>query len=315
MRSTFPVLALMASCLCAQTPRQNSPDLVEITPDTVIATVNGQKFTAGDLKRITQNLSPGLRSLAGSDPKKFLEQYALGLTLQTEAMKARLQETAPYRERIAAATRDILVKGVIAEREKNLKIAPDEIQKKYDANKSDYRQAKVRVIFVSREGYQTEMASGKTKTTSPEEARDKVAKVAKLAREGGDFVQLAKEYSDDRATAEADAVFPFPIRANSMNVPSTIIIPVLSAKPNEIVGPIEHNTGYYLFRVDSAGQASLDEVKDEIEKELRKAAVNRWIADLQKKSTVTLDHEAFWKTFLAANEQQQQEKKKDGGAK
>jgi len=184
----------------------------------------------------------------------------------------------------------------------------------YEDDKAGYRQARAKIIFIGREGYSAELATGKSKTTSPEESRAKADKVAKLARAGKDFVQLAKEFSDDRSTADAGAEFPFAIRANAINVPETMRTPLLAAKVGDIVGPIQHNTGYYLFRVDAVEQASFESVKDEIEKNLRQRAVNRWIDELQKKSTVTLDHESFWNTFLAANKQEK-EKQATGGAK
>lgn len=315
MRSALPLLVLLVGSACAQTAQPSPPDLVEITPETVIATVNGQKFTAGDLERITQNLEGSQRKLAGTDPKRFLEQYALAITLQDEARKMKLHEAAPYRARIEATTRDILVNGAIAEKRNQIAIPVEELRKAYESDKAGYQQARVKIIFVTRQGYSSELATGKSKDIKPDESREKAGKVAKLAREGKDFAALAKEFSDDRTTADAGADFPFPIRANSTNVPENIRKPLLAAKAGDIVGPIEHNTGFYVFRVDTLEQASFDSVKEEIEKNLRQGAVNRWIGELQKKSTVTLDHDSFWKTFLAANQEQQEKAKQAGGSK
>ena len=314
MRCTLPLFALIAGCVCAQTVPQKTPDLVEITPDTVIATVNGQKFTSGDLERITQKLDANMRQLAGTKPKEFLEQYALSMTLQDEAKKMKLHEASPYKERIEAAVRQILVNAAITEHRDRTPLDPDEVRKIYDADKPGYKQARAKVIFVSREGYKREMATGKTTATTPEDAIAKMAGVAKLAREGKDFAALAKEHSDDRSTADEGADFPFPIRANSANIPDEIRRPILAAKAGDIVGPIPHTSGYYLFRVESVEQASFDSVKEEIEKNLRQGMVNNWIYEMQKKSTVTLDHEAFWNTFLAANKPET-EKPVAGGAK
>ena len=313
MRSTLSVFLLIASSVRAQTIQQKPPELEEITPDTVIATVNGRKFTAADLERISQNLNANMRQLAGTKPKEFLEQYALSMTLQDEARKMKLHESGPYYARIEAATREILVNGAITERRNQIALRPDEVRKVYESDEAGFRQVRAKIIFIARESYTTEMATGKSKTTSPEDASAKASRVAKLAREGKDFAQLAKEFSDDRTTADSGADFPFPIRANAANVPETMRNALLAAKVGEIVGPIQHNTGHYLFRVESAEQASFDSVKEEIEKNMRQAAVNRWIDELQKKSIVTLDHDSFWKTFLAANKQDEKEKHAAGG--
>jgi hypothetical protein len=315
MRSTLPVFALLAGCVCAQSVQQKTQDLVEITPDTVIATVNGQKFTAGDLERITQKLDANMRNMVSTRPKDFLSQYALSLTLQEEARKMKLPDAKPYKDQIEAAIREILVNAAITEHRDRTPLDPDEVKKAYDADKPGYKQAQVKVIFVSREGYMKEMGTGKTTATTPEEAAGKMARIAKLAREGKDFAALAKEYSDDRSTGEEGGDFPFPVRGNSTTIPDEIRRPIIAAKAGDIVGPITHTSGHYLFRIESVEQASFDSVKEEIEKNLRQGAVNRWIDELQKKATVTLDNESFWKTFLAANKPETKKPAASGGEK
>jgi hypothetical protein len=320
MRRILPPVVLLSSVLCAQTPPPTAPagqaiEVIEIKPDTPIATVNGKKFTAGEFEMMVPNLSPDLRELAATNPKQFLEQYALGLTLQTEAEKMKLEEQWPYRQRLADARRQVLVQAVMAEKAKALKIAPEEIRKIYDSRAAGYKQASTKVIFVSRLGYEATLQSGPKQTTTPEQAKAKAEKVVKEIRAGRDFVEAAKQYSDDTESAAKTADFPYPIRANSTNVPQQIRDAVLAAKTGDLVGPVEHDTGWYIFRIEDTGVAALNDVKADIEKELRDAAVQRFVEESQKKSGVTLDHEAFWNTFLAANKEAQARREKQAQGK
>jgi peptidyl-prolyl cis-trans isomerase C len=314
----------LAVLLCvpayAQTPPGPPPgaqpvDIIEIKPDTVIATVNGKPFTAGEFEMMAPNLPAELKELAATKPKELLERYALGLNLQAEAEKMKLDDQWPYRQRIADARRQILVEAVMAEKAKALKISPEDVREIYEARGAAYRQAKTKVIFCSRVGYSVRLdGSGKTQAT-PEEALAKAEKALKELREGRDFAEAAREYSDDVETAGKGADFPYPIRANSANVPQQIRDAVLAANAGDIVGPVEHTTGWYIFRIEEKRAAALDEVKSEIEKEMRDEAVRRFVEETRKKSVATLDHDAFWSTFLAANKEAQERREKQAQAK
>jgi parvulin-like peptidyl-prolyl isomerase len=146
------------------------------------------------------------------------------------------------------------------------------------------------------------MATGKEKSnTGPAQAKEKAAEVAKLARSGKDFAVLAKQHSDDRTTAEKEADFPYPIRTGSDNIPLEIRNALFAAKQGDIVGPLEHESGFYIFRLESKAIQPFEAVKEDIGKQSRSAAVEKWLQEMKQKSTVTLDHKAFWDTFLAAN--------------
>lgn len=315
----FPALVLCAVA-CAQTPSSASPgsqavDVIEVKPETPIATVNGKKFTAGEFEMLIPNLPADLRELAATNPKEFLEQYALGLSLQAEAEKMKLEEQWPYRQKLADARRQILVQAVMAEKARLLKINPEEVRKIYQSRAAGYKQASTKVIFVSKLGYEASLSSGAKQTMTPEQAKAKAEKVAKEVRAGRDFVEAARQYSDDPESSAKNADFPYPIRANSANVPQQIRDAVLAGKPGDIVGPVEHDTGWYLFRIEETGAATLNDVKAEIEKELRDAAVRQFVEENRKKSAATLDHEAFWNTFLAANKQAQERREKQAQGK
>lgn len=312
MRFFLPSCFLAVSCVLAQ---QQSSEIITITPDTVIAVVNGENFTAGDFERISHGLTPQFRSLAAADPKKFFEEYAHSLMLAREGEKAKLHEAFPYKQRIEDARRQILADAIIQQRSASIVISPEQIEAHYKARAEDYREAAVKVIFLSRIAQITNLQDGKSKSLSVEEIKAKANEVAKLARDGKDFVELAKEHSDDRTTADKGADLPAPIRAGAANIPWEMRSAVLQAKPGDVVGPIEHATGFYIFRVEEVKVPPLAALRKEIEKELREAELKKWLDEVKAQSSATLTNDAFWTTFKAANqtEKRQQEMSKDSG--
>jgi parvulin-like peptidyl-prolyl isomerase len=309
MRCSLSLLALVAST-CASLQSQPT-ELIAITPDTVVATVNGQKLTAGELERMTQNLSPDLQRLAGLEPQKFLDQHALANTLREEAERIGIAKLSPYREQLEKATREILINGLMAEKRKQISVSEEELRKVYDTRRADYRQASVKVIFISRVGFVHHFADNSKRTITPEEAKQKAFDVAKQAREGADFIALAKEHSDDRNSAEKKADFPYPIKAGAANIPQDVRTALFEAREGDIVGPVEHDTGFYIFRVESRTILPFESARADIEKQLGAAAVDAWLEEMKKKSTATLDHKPFWDTFIAANKEALDARKKE----
>ncbi|HYO82279.1 MAG TPA: peptidylprolyl isomerase [Bryobacteraceae bacterium] len=273
-----------------------------MTPDTVIATVNEKPFTVGDLEALAVDLPKDVRDLAGTKPKEFLEQYALSLNLQSEAERRKLPQTPPYRQKLEAARRQILVQGLLEEVRKTAPVDPAALRKTYEERIDDYRQAEARVIFVSRVGYRTSLNGQGAQETTPEQAKARALKAVEELRAGKDFLAAAREYSDDDSSAKKEARFPYPIRAKG-NVPAEIRTAVLAAKEGDIVGPVEHATGWYIFRPDSFSTATFEAIRPELEKELREAALKKFLDEQRARSTAVLKNEPFWTTFLETNKQ------------
>jgi foldase protein PrsA len=258
--------------------------------------VNGRKITVSEFKRLMEAQDQGMKAMAATQPEAFLEQYALYESVLVAAEKAGLAQKSPFQERIAMSRRQILVSGYIDEMHKGFVIPEEDAKKFYDGNQDMYQQAMVRVIFLSKAAESRDLATGEVVTAStPEEIQAKAAKAAERAREGEDFAKLAKEYSDDKNTAEKGGEFPHPVRPTSANVPAHIRLPILEAKAGDIVGPIEHDTGFYVFKVLSNGIGSFDENKDFIVKQLKDARLKHWLDGFKKESSVTIENEALFR--------------------
>lgn len=100
--------------------------------------------------------------------------------------------------------------------------------------------------------------------------------------EGGSFEQLAKEYSilDDRLVNGMMG----PISRGTM--PDKLRAAVDAVSPGELVGPIEIDGRYGLFRVEQFLPASLDDIQ--LKQALQNELFDKWLAEKIQKLTVKL---------------------------
>ena len=281
--------ALVLLSLCAWT--QSLP--TEQPKEAVVAIINGRKVTLAEFKRMLAVQDPKMKALAMQQPKAFLDEYALYETVLAQAEKARLDQQSPYKEKLAMARRQILAEAMIDETHNNFPVTPEIAKKFYDENSDMYHQATVKVIFVSKTFEVNSLDGEKKKSATAEELKAKAERVGKEAREGADFVKLAQENSDDPNSSKNAADFPRPIRRTSRDVPQEMRGAVLAAKAGDIVGPMEHATGYYIFKVLTNGQAPFDQVKDEVVKELKDAGLKHWLEEVKKNSSVSIENDAL----------------------
>jgi parvulin-like peptidyl-prolyl isomerase len=101
-------------------------------------------------------------------------------------------------------------------------------------------------------------------------------------QEGVAFEQLAQEHSiaDDRLTNGMMG----PVSRGTM--PDTIRAEIDSANPGDLIGPLELEKRWALFRLDQVLPASLDDPK--LKQALQNELFERWIGEKIQKTTVKL---------------------------
>ncbi len=102
-----------------------------------------------------------------------------------------------------------------------------------------------------------------------EAAREQAAELAARARAGEPFGDLARQYSADTGTAEEGGDLG-PLTRELM--PEALGDVVFGMQEGEVAGPVESDFGYHVVRLDeveSGGPAPLEEVREEVERELR----------------------------------------------
>lgn len=144
------------------------------------------------------------------------------------------------------------------------KVTDDQVKTEYDkrlaADKNMYDVATVSHILVGT----TDTATGK-ETRSKEEALKLAKEVQDKLKAGGDFVALAKEYSDDPGSKDNGGKYE--------NVEISKWAPEFKKAAaelplNQISDPVETTFGYHVMKVESRKTKTFDEVKGDLRGEL-----------------------------------------------
>jgi len=169
----------------------------------------------------------------------------------------------PFEEYKQDMTNSMLIRKLVGQEIGSRVVIPEpELRKYYEAHKDQYlRKAEVFLsqILISTEGKTPEQAAAA-------EARAK--DVAARARKGEKFTDLVAAFSDDQETARSGGVLP--PREKGMSLPQIEDF-LFKEKKGSVSEPFKVANGYVILRIDEryeAGQASFDEVKEEVQETL-----------------------------------------------
>ncbi len=277
---------------------QPAPPAAVLTPDTVVASSAGRKITYAEIQKFIEVMPQNVQQTFQQNKQEFVRQYALLKYLSEMAMKEKLDQTSPYKERLEAARTQMLAQAKIDQASRSVPITPEEQKKHYEANKDRYVQSKVKVIyipFVAAPAAQPG-ADGKKQLTEAE-AQARAAEVVKQARAGTDFVKLVKEHSQDSTSVQKDGDFGVFRRTDSL--PDAIKQVIFALKAGEISDPVRQPNGFYVFRVTEIGAQPYDAVKDDIYNELKQAGFQKWLEQIRAATEVKFENDAYFATAPA----------------
>jgi parvulin-like peptidyl-prolyl isomerase len=172
-----------------------------------------------------------------------------------------------------------------------------EIVKAYESSKEDFKQVKVKVIYVS---FVSEalLKSGAAKGLNETQAKAKAEKLVREIRGGADFVKLVKANSDDADSRDKDGDFTTMRRTDKL--PEAIRTAVFALKRGEISDPVRQPNGFYIFKADDVIFSPLSEVRDEIYNQVKMKMHEKWVADTVANTKVDLVSNDFFKPSAPA---------------
>jgi peptidyl-prolyl cis-trans isomerase C len=309
-----PSLLVLASLACAQilsaqtptpispaTPRQLGPTAPmavppppNVPPETVVAEVDGKKFTAAEVNKLMEGFPPQMQLAIKSDPKRALGYILMTRHLANEAEKAKLEQQSPLKETLEYQRMNALAQAEINQvRNFQFNPSPEEVEKYYKANPGKYQEAKIKVIYVAFSANAVTSSDPKAKKPLSEaEAKAKIEDLRKRVTSGADFGQMAKENSDDKESASKDGDFP-PLKRTSP-YPEDIKSAVFALKPGEISAPLRQANGFYLIRLEQLKLQSFQEIQPEAYEEMKSKDFNEWMQALQKRFDVKVENPAYF---------------------
>ncbi|HEV2495142.1 MAG TPA: peptidylprolyl isomerase [Terriglobia bacterium] len=268
----------------APAPRQSD--------ERVVISVGDEKITASELDHIIQALPPQYRGYYSGPGKHLLPQYIIQMKiLSAEARKQKLDEKPEVQRMLETARESILADAARRKIEEDMPVSDQAVEQLYEKRKPEFEEVHIRQILIRTQ------ASILTETTSPTrpplseaDARKKLEDVRQRILAGADFQQMARENSDDTATAASGGDLGYVSRR-------TVVPPVADAAfslaPGQVSEVIPTPYGMDLIKVEGKRTRSLEEVKSALTTQLRQSQFQEAFKRLESQYKVVVDEKYF----------------------
>ncbi len=294
MRQLIPValcgLFLFVCGAAAQTAGEAPAAEAEIAPDAVVLTIGNQKLTKQQFEDLIRALPPQLQGAAnGPQRREFALQIAELIAVAAEAERRKMDERADIAMRLRYQRENVLAGALYQEMVEHAVVSDEAVADAYAKNKDAFEEATAKHILLRFQGSRVPAPEGKPEI-SEEEAKAKALDLKARIAAGASFYQLAKEESDDTGSAENGGSFGTFGRGQ--------MIPAFEeaafSQPLGVVGdPIRTDFGYHLILVESRTTKTVEEVRPELERELKPQAARAQLKALAESQSIQLDEKYF----------------------
>lgn len=262
-----------------------------IAPDTIVLESNGKKYTAAEIDKIIAALPPQLQQNARMQPQVLGQLFVYQLLAQ-QATKDRLDQQEPWKAALEFQRMQTLANAELTTHSNSIQVSTEEERAYYEKHADKYREAKVRVIYISFNPTPGKAGAEASKLPTEADARKKIDDLRKQIVAGANFGQLARENSDDTASAAKDGDFGTIKRSSSY--PDAIKNAVLALQAGQVSEPIRQPNGFYLVKADQISSQPFDDVSMQIFQEVKQERFNEWISGIQAEYKVKVENQAYF---------------------
>lgn len=280
-RSALSLFASFALLLPAAGFAAEKP--AEKTADPVVARVGKLEIRRSELDGIWNRIDPESKKLWESSGGKaaFLRDVAAKKRLILDAERKGIDRLPEVVLDIAISRDSILFDRYLMREVLPLLMSDEYVKGEYEKRKSSFLQPKrwhARHILVTPKKDDKVTNANFDDAKSPEEAKKKIDFLVKRLADGVDFVQLAKDYSEDTTAARGGDLGWFGKGAMVKEFEDA----VGALAPGKVSPVVETVFGFHLIRLEGTEEESylpFEKVKDQ----LRQQLLADRVADIQKK--------------------------------
>lgn len=229
-----------------------------------LAKVNGKAITVGEFETRLSKMPAYYKALASQRKKDFLDDMISEQLMYKEAIKRGLNRDKEVKELIEEARSKILVAKLLETEGKKTAVSEEKIKEFYQMHKDD---------FVT----PLKMRASHIMVDTEAEAKE----VQQKLNAGGDFAQLAKEYSKDPSKDRGGDIGYF-VKGQLMPQIEEVALNLRVGETSDI---IRTKFGYHIIRMTEIIEprtVELPEVRDAIEKELKDLSQKRMMDEMIK---------------------------------
>ena len=286
MKKTISTLAAIV-CFAAIAVAQDKPAAAAADP--IIVAAGDVSIRQSEFEGAIKTLPAEYQQYAtGPGKKQFAEDYLRMKMLAAEGKKAGLDKDPEILQQLDLMHQNLIAQAQLKRIEANIKLSDADLQKVYDANKSQYEQVKAKHILIAFKGSPAAQA-GKPELTE-DQAKAKAEDLFKQLAGGASFEELAKKESDDTGSgANGGELGEF---GPGQMVPE-FEKAAFAVKPGELTPVVRTQFGYHIIKVENHSYTPFAQVKPVIEKNERQARLQAALEKLKTDAKPTFNDAYF----------------------
>lgn len=255
-----------------------------------VLVVGDQTFTEEQFEQLVAALPPQLQAAArGPQRREFALQIAELLAVAKEAERRKLDQNPEVAMRLRYQRDNVLAGALYQEMVASATVSDEALNAFYQENKAGFEEVTAKHILLRFQGSRVPQPEGKPELTE-EQAKAKAEELKAKLVAGANFDELAKTESDDTGSAQTGGSLGTFGRGQ--------MIPAFEeaafTQPIGAVGePIRTDFGYHLILVEKRQSKSLEEVRPQLEEELKPQAARAGLKSLTADMKVELDEAYF----------------------
>jgi parvulin-like peptidyl-prolyl isomerase len=257
----------------------------------VVLSVGDQKMTAAEVEKFIQALPPDFRAFYGGQGRRALPANIVRVkVLSAEAIKQKLDQQPEVALAIQIARESILADAARQHIEEGISVSEQELRELYEKDKAKSEEIRIAHILIRTENSPFKSGASGHPGLPESEARKKLEDIRKQILAGADFGQMAKQYSEDTATAAS---------GGDMGVvqPDKVVPPIVSAahalERGQVSDILGTPFGLEIIKVEEKRVKPFEEVRSALEAQLRESKAGEIIHRLVDQNPVFIDQEFF----------------------
>ena len=257
----------------------------------VVLTIGDEKITASEIEEFIQTLPPQYQAFYGGPGKHLLPQYLIALkVLSKEAVKLKLAQQPGVARALETARESVLSDAARKHFLQSITVSEPELRELYQKDKTLSEKVRIGHILIRTANAPWKSDAPNQPALPEPEARKKLEDIRQRILAGADFAQMAKQYSEDTATAasggdmgvlQRDKVIPPIVKAAD------------SLEPGQVSEILPTPSGLEIIKVESKRTEPFEEAKPALEQALRQSKAGEIVQHIMENYHTVIDQQFF----------------------
>jgi TonB family protein len=264
-----------------------------VPPDHVVLTIGDEAITAAEFARLIESVPVQRRAATRHE---FARQLIRRRVMAQEARRRHLDETGRFKEHMVQAAEQFLAMELQTSLQAGIQVDEAACRAYYDEHPDGFDRARVRRILIRTPGSSSPVRVGQV-ALNDQQALAKAQEIRARLLQGADFVELARQESDEILhAARSEGDWWHRVAAGSQ-IPNSLNSAAFTLPIGEISDVIKNEQGYNVLQVQERQRRTYEEVRREIETRLKGVQRAKAEEELQSREPVILDPDYFAYTY------------------